>query len=209
MIYRNLKQLQNSIIISLFLSVLVLQAEETKEQSFIDDVKLKGRLSSISGFGKDYILRGEGWVKYTPAFLDFKARVENKNGKGLQKYRLQYMPLKYKNSEWGMAVRYLKKKGSEGTHGIGAAFRVWGEHWKVPFRYYPDLKLIHSKPQIKYSKFRADCQIIDYHEREVWSLRPGIDWKFTQHFSIGVEGRVYSEVEKNYIGIRLRLSGEN
>lgn len=203
-----MNKLQNSLVISLLLSCSLLQAEE-QEQSFVDDIKLKGRLSAISGFGVDYILRAEGWVKYAPAFLDFKGRVETKNGKGFQKYRLQFMPLKYKNSEYGLAVRYLKKEGHDGAHGIGAAFRVWGEHWKIPFRYYPDLKLIHSKPQIKYGQFRADCQIIDYHEREVWSLRPGVDWKFTKHFSVGVEGRAYSESEKNYVGLRLRWMNKN
>lgn len=204
-----MKKLQNSIVISLLLSCSLVQAEAIKEQSFIDDIKFKGRLSAISGFGVDYILRAEGWGKYTPAFLDFKARVENKNGQGFQKYRLQFMPLKVRNSEWGMAVRYLKKEGQEGAHGIGVAIRVWGEHWKIPFRYYPKLKLIHSKPQVKYGKLRADCQIIDYHEREVWSLRPGVDWKFTKHFSIGIEGRAYNESEKNYLGLRLRWMDKN
>ena len=185
-------------------AALFLQAEESKKQSFMDDIKLKGRLSLISGSGVDYIARGEGWIEYTPAFLDFKGRVESKNGKEFQKYRLQFMPLKYKNFEYGLAIRYLKKEGRDGTHGIGVAFRVWGEHWKVPFRYYPDLKLIHSKPQFKYGKFRADCQIIDYHEREVWSLRPGMDWKFTRHFSVGLEGRAYSVPEKNYLGLRVQ-----
>lgn len=104
----------------------------------------------------------------------------------------------------GVAARYLKKEGEDGAHGFGVAFRVWGEHWKVPFRYYPDLKLIHSKPKIKYGKLSADCQIIDYHELEVWSLRPGVDWMLTKHFSVGMEGRAYSESEKNYLGIRLR-----
>ena len=58
-----MKKLQNSMLIVLFFSALVLQAEEAKEQSSIDDIKLKGRLSAISGFGVDYILRAEGWVK--------------------------------------------------------------------------------------------------------------------------------------------------
>ena len=181
-----------------------MQAEENLKQNSLHGLHLKARISGISGFGVDYIARAEGWVKYAPAYLDFKGRVESKDGNGFQKYRLQFMPLKYKNSEWGIAARYLKKEGQESAHGLGVAFRVWGEHWKVPFRYYPDLKLIHSKPQIKYGKLRADCQIIDYHERKVWSLRPGVDWKFTKHFSVGMEGRAYSESEKNYLGIRLR-----
>jgi len=199
-----LKKLQNSFLLSLLLCTSALQAEKTPQQHSLHGVKVKARVSGISGSGVDYIARGEGWIEYTPAYLDFKARVENKNGNGFQKYRLQFMPLKYKNSEWGVAARYLKKEGQESTHGFGVAFRVWGEHWKVPFRYYPDLKLIHSKPKIKYGKLRADCQIIDYYEHEVWSLRPGADWMFTKHFSVGMEGRAYSESEKNYLGIRLR-----
>jgi hypothetical protein len=30
----------------------------------------------------------------------------------------------------------------------------------------------------------------------------------TNHFSVGFEGRAYSDPEKNYLGIRLSLSGK-
>jgi len=194
-------------ILSCFIAVILVSGCVKAKESYLkDDIKLKGRISLLSGWGVSTIVRGEGWVKYKPYSLDFKGRLELKNGTEFQKYRLQYMPLHYQNLRYGMAVRYRKKEGKPSAWGIGVALKLTGDSWKIPFRYYPDLKLIHTKPQIKWGQWHADCQILDYHARNVWSVRPGIDWRFHPALSIGMEGRVYSKSKKNYLGLRLRWS---
>ncbi|MDL1978287.1 MAG: hypothetical protein LWX52_09365, partial [Deltaproteobacteria bacterium] len=152
---------------------------------------------------------GEGWIKHKPTYLDFKLRVERKNNKNFQKYRLQFMPLEFGIAEFGIAYRYLKKEDSKGDDGLGMAIRLKGKNWKIPARYYPDLKLIHSKPMVRCRSIYADCQIIYYHEKETGSLRPGVDWKLTPNISIGVEARFYDDSDKNYIGLRLKLMAEH
>jgi hypothetical protein len=174
----------------------------------MSNVSAKGKLTFIAGSGVDEIYRAEGWLKHKPSVSDLKLKLEQKNQRGLVKARVQLLPITIGRHNAGIAFCYQRKERANGETGLGVAVRFNGERWKWPIRYYPDLYLFHSKPVIRFGRLRADCQIIYNHDEDDGSLRPGMDWSLTNHFSVGFEGRAYSDPEKNYLCIRLSLSGK-
>jgi hypothetical protein len=173
-----------------------------------DDLSIRGRLTFVAGTDVDEIYRAEGWIRHSPSHLDFKLKLEDKDRQGLVKARIQYLPFPLGQHAAGFAARYQEKENADGVGALGLAVRFNGKQWKWPIRYYPRLNLFHSKPVVKSGHLRADCQIIFYHAEDEGSLRPGVDWLLTNSFSVGVEGRAYSDPDKNYFGVRLALQGK-
>lgn len=189
-------------------SLLLFGAFQPVQALDIADLSAKGKLTFVAGSGVDEIYRAEGWLAYDPLSLDLKVKLEQKNQRALGKARIQLLPIRLDGTAWGLAVRYQKRERDSGVGALGAAMRVEGEGWKWPVRYYPELNLFHSKPVMRHGRLRADCQIVYDHKEDDGSLRPGMDWSFTDHFSVGLEGRAYSDPNKNYLGVRLSLSGK-
>jgi len=171
--------------------------------------RLKGQLMGVVGAGIDSITRAEGWMKHMPSYLDLKLKFEQRDGSRLKKYRLQFLPLQLGYTASGLAYRYQKKEGTQGVDALGLAIRARGTRWVFPARYYPEIHLFHSKPVYRHGKIYTDCQITYDVQDNEGSIRPGVDWHFTRYFSAGGESRIYTDSDRNYIGIRLKLTARS
>ena len=172
------------------------------------DLSAKGKLTFVAGSGVDEIYRAEGWLKHEPSFLDLKLKLEQKNQSGLVKARLQFLPFALHSQRAGFAARYQREESADAETGVGMAVRFKGERWNWPIRYYWNLHLFHSKPVIRFERLNADCQIVYDLKNDEGSLRPGIDWSVTNYFTVGFDGRAYTETDKNYLGLRVSLRAQ-
>jgi len=179
------------------------------EPTASESTRLKAQITGVWGDGINQIGRLEGWIKHQPGYLDLKVKFEDKDGNGLQKHRIQFMPVEITNTDLGLAYRYKKKENSAASTALGLAIRVKGKNWKIPLRYYPELNLFHSKPVYKQGNLRADLRITYDHQDHSGSMRPGIDWKIARYFSFGIEARIDDNSDKNYVGVRLKLIAKN
>jgi hypothetical protein len=148
-------------------------------------------------------------VKHTPSHSDLKLKFEQRDGSHLRKYRIQFLPLRLGNTASGLAYRYQKKEGSQSVDAEGLAIRAKGDRWVFPVRYYPEIRLFHSKPAYRHGKIYADCQITYDVQDKDGSVRPGVDWRITRYFSAGGEARICNDSDRNYIGIRLKLTARS
>ena len=156
-----------------------------------------GKVEQSVVFGGEPSSRLEAVVKL-PYDIDVKGKLQL-NGKLRYKFRVQAFPFSYGRFSLGGAVKHT----NDGTE-VGVAGRYKWDSGKTALRIYPDG--LHSKTSWESEQWFTEA-IAQHDFAGEGSLRVGVDRKLADGFAVGLEGRMHSDPEKNYLGLRMRFSG--
>ncbi len=171
---------------------------------------ISGKATVVHPRQGDSIERVEGFVKNLPYNSDVFLLNEERARARLSKVRLSAYPLHNNNVGLGGAVQYVSGSSFRSHHESGPSAYIQGKPTQNSFGkltgwYFPETNTVDFYGLLDTKRFYAD--VLGAHNtrtKATW-VRPGLDYKISKNWSIGVEGKWVGKngkLKRDYAGVR-------